>query len=169
MSNDRLPSAWHRELHRLLVQLGYELEPDRKNHLIYRHPRFDRPLTVPSTPSDMRAHKNILAFLRRRHPNATQLKRQRSSASGYRAHKSDPMARMTGAMRAIERERAKASRAKPQTPDQTKCMDCGRIWLSDLPPRVCPCGGMILLGRKPDQRRRVAPQPWTPRPPRRAA
>ena len=131
------------EYKRALHDLGYVVVRNGKE-LVYRRPD-GQTIIVPCTPSDWRGWTNAMAFLRRRHP--VELAR----------HKAAPEVRAARRHRDRQRQTPLAALPEPEvivvrpTPDRTQCVDCGRLWLSEIDPtgRACPhCGGDVLIGRR---------------------
>ena len=62
-----MPSSSHmKELRRVLERRGFTLRVTRGGHLRIEHPDMDGPVFGPSTPSDCRSVKNLLATIRRK-------------------------------------------------------------------------------------------------------
>jgi hypothetical protein len=149
MSNNRLPSGWHRDFDRLLRVLGYSLDDSHgRTHLTYRHPEHPGVFTVACTPGDGRTEVNLLTQLRRRHPDhpaLTRNVRSRTAADRKRRRRKNRAARMT-----LVRETETGVVELFTRPEKTACIDCGRRWLSDLDPRqrTCPaCDGEVVFGQ----------------------
>ena len=160
----RFGSKEAREMHRMLVELGYWLERSDGDHYVYYHAK-QGPFTVAVSPSDHRAKANTVALLKRRHPQFF----RRVKATGPRRRKRPERERQAAHLKAVlnaaDRDAESDVVRFPERPERTQCIDCGRPWLSDLSPegRACAqCGGPIVLGRATEDARSTAPirQPW---------
>lgn len=143
----------YRKLVDALEALGYELARSNGPHHVYKrdgHQQF----VVPVTPSDNRSIKNDLARLKRRHPEAFQVRRRPAEERVPRA--------TSGARNRTARSRAARDIAltlatadaslRVERPEKTGCDTCDWVWRSDLPAsgRPCPvlgCGGTIIVGK----------------------
>lgn len=137
-------SSWHRDVDRLLRALGYEpVRIDSSSHFVYRHPE-GHIWRVPSSPSDFRTDRIMRQQLRRRHPDHPALKTSRKTHAGHK-----PKRQATRIAKVIPIHQGRR-RAKLSMPERTACVECGRLWISDLDPsfRACPrCGGDVVVGR----------------------
>lgn len=84
MKGSRRLSKYVRELDGTLKALGYRLDRNDGGHFVYVKDGFD-PYTLPGTPGDVRAVKNDIAKLRRRHPDAAMFARKKSTRPKRRA------------------------------------------------------------------------------------
>jgi len=146
VSAQRLPSSAAREMDKVLRKLGYTLERNG-NHLVYSHPDFAGPLTMPATPSDWRAWANALAMVKRRHPaffvqrKSDRPRRQRSQARLDRSPSSQALV-----LRSFEAAEPVA-RALVMNAMRMRCVECARPFVpgSTIRGRGCPrCGGELM-------------------------
>lgn len=149
MSTNRLPSAWHRDIDRLLKQIGYTLDENHgRTHLVYRHQDIPGVFTVACSPGDVTAEVNLLTQLRRRHPGHPALiRRGRTQPAAERKRR---RRRRRPERVVLLHEVSDGTIETFERPDRTGCIVCGRRWLSDLDPtnRPCPdCGGEVVYGR----------------------
>jgi len=158
------PDRTVREEAAILARLGFRyLGSNAGGHHLFEHPRYGALRPMSSTPRNPRtwrtAHRREVAALMGL--NLFQLNRLIAGQPLQQRPRSRRSRRLRrGVQRSVVALMHRPADAKPApvvenapvpVPSRTSCIDCGRLWLSDLNPsgRPCPaCGGRVVLGKE---------------------